>query len=243
MVAGQYSLLCLSIALAAVASAQDNTVLAGVYTSAQATRGQNVYKTQCLGCHKDDLTGINGPPLKGSTFLNQWREFPVEVLYKAIQDTMPMGRRGSLAPEEYLDLVTYILQQNEIPEGSKELTWDLLPKTLLVGKNGPQPVPTSSPVDVVGCLTQGPGGWYAASASEPKRTLNMWEISAEEFASAQKQALGRQAFFLQNLGDIEKFRAGDAVDAKIEVKGTLVRSAQGDRINTTAVRKISPDCE
>ena len=38
------------------------TVWQGVYTEAQAKRGQSEYTTHCANCHRDDLTGYNEHP-------------------------------------------------------------------------------------------------------------------------------------------------------------------------------------
>ncbi len=42
---------------------QAQSVTAGVYSGAQATRGQQVYKAECLACHGDTLGGVVGPAL------------------------------------------------------------------------------------------------------------------------------------------------------------------------------------
>src|SRR6266849_3436390 len=44
----------------------------GVYSPAQAVRGQQLYKAQCAGCHGNALEGTSGPPLAGDGFLGNW---------------------------------------------------------------------------------------------------------------------------------------------------------------------------
>ena len=44
----------------------------GVYTDAQAARGQAVYAARCASCHGDALNGAQGPPLKDDLFLSSW---------------------------------------------------------------------------------------------------------------------------------------------------------------------------
>src|SRR5688572_2329219 len=45
------------------------TVQDGVYTDAQAARGQALFTKECAGCHGAELQGAQGPPLKGEGFL------------------------------------------------------------------------------------------------------------------------------------------------------------------------------
>ena len=90
------------------------SVKAGVYTAAQAERGLALYKSQCASCHApnrftDDLfyTSFAGKPL--------WEMFDV------ISDTMPEDKPGSMKPEEYVDVMAYLLQLNRFPAGEVDL--------------------------------------------------------------------------------------------------------------------------
>ena len=102
----------------AVALAQEKkSVKAGVYTEAQAVRGQALFKTKCASCHApnyfaDDLFYMNfaGKPL--------WELFDV------ISDSMPEDNPGSLKKEEYADVIAYLLQLNKFPTGSADLPID-----------------------------------------------------------------------------------------------------------------------
>ncbi len=42
-----------------------HSVTEGVYSPAQATLGQQLYKAQCAACHGNSLEGTSGPPLTG----------------------------------------------------------------------------------------------------------------------------------------------------------------------------------
>src|SRR5262245_47121561 len=46
---------------------QSRTVTDRVYSDAQATRGQQLYKAQCVTCHGETLEGVVGPPLSGNS--------------------------------------------------------------------------------------------------------------------------------------------------------------------------------
>jgi len=100
------------VAPAPVAGAR--SVKAGVYTAAQADRGQALYRSKCASCHApnrftDDLfyTSFAGKPL--------WEMFDV------ISDTMPEDNPGSMKPEEYVDVMAYLLKLNNFPTGNTEL--------------------------------------------------------------------------------------------------------------------------
>ena len=43
-------------------AAQGKTTLDGMYTAAQAARGETIYKDSCVGCHGDDLSGGGQAP-------------------------------------------------------------------------------------------------------------------------------------------------------------------------------------
>lgn len=90
------------------------SVKAGVYTAVQADRGQALFRSKCASCHApnrftDDLfyTSFAGKPL--------WE------MYDVISDTMPEEDPGSMKPEEYVDVMAYLLKLNNFPTGPSEL--------------------------------------------------------------------------------------------------------------------------
>ena len=218
-------------------------MLKGVYTAAQAARGQAAYAESCARCHGANLESFSAPPLKGPQFMERWREFPLQVTYDIIANTMPFGAPSSLSEKTYLDITARILEANELPAGSTELTTAMLNATL-VGKNGPQPLPSSSPVETVGCMRLDVGnGWFVDGATEPARTLDPWELSSADIARAKQRAFGTQLFRLADLADGPKFNINSSVGTKIDVKGILVRQVGNPRINVTAIQSVAPSCD
>ena len=108
---------------AAGAAAQDErSVKDGVYSEAQARRGEVVYAEQCANCHGEGLEGIDmSPPLVGSTFSSNWNTLTVGDLFDRIRTTMPIDRPGTITPQQNADVIAYMLMANQYPAGSGEL--------------------------------------------------------------------------------------------------------------------------
>lgn len=220
------------------------TVLDGVYTAAQAERGKAAFATSCAVCHRADLGGFSGPPLKGQLFMDRWREFPTSVLYDLIRTTMPKDANAPLPEGTYLDIFSYLLRENEIPPGNTELKTAVLGQTLLVSKLGPQPLPTSAQVGVVGCLTLEVGtGWFLTSAGEPFRALDTFEFEPRELEDAKTAPLGPGLFRLQGITDLPNVDLKALENQKVEVKGILARQASAERVNVHGIRPAGTPCE
>lgn len=101
-----------------VVAGQQPTGSAPVYTAAQATAGRAAYQTNCASCHVADLGGRNeAPQLAGGDFISVWRNRTTKELFDYISMAMPPGG-PALSPEQYSNLVAYILQQNSAQPGA-----------------------------------------------------------------------------------------------------------------------------
>ena len=98
----------------------------GVYSTAQASRGQASYKAACASCHGETLEGSGAatPPLLGSDFAMNWAGQTVDDLFERIQTTMPADRPGKLSRAENADILAYILSVNKLPAGNTDLPSD-----------------------------------------------------------------------------------------------------------------------
>ena len=105
-----------------VQAQQAQLVSDGVYSAAQATRGQVIYKAQCAECHGNALEGTVGSPLTGDGFLSDWSARPLSALVDKIQKTMPFSAPGSLSRQQSTDLTAYMLQVGKFRAGGAELT-------------------------------------------------------------------------------------------------------------------------
>jgi len=109
---------------------QSRSVADGVYSSAQAARGLQVYQTQCAECHGAAMEGTSGPPLVGELFLSNWSARPLSGLVDRIQKTMPFSAPGSLTRLQSIDLAAAILQAVKFPAGQRELSDAALAETM-----------------------------------------------------------------------------------------------------------------
>jgi cytochrome c len=96
----------------------------GVYTDAQAARGERSYGRSCEQCHGADLSGdavMEIPALSLDSFMTSWSGKSVKDLFDTVKRSMPKDRPGSLGTSAYVDVVSYLLQANRFPSGSREL--------------------------------------------------------------------------------------------------------------------------
>ncbi|MBL8206799.1 MAG: PQQ-binding-like beta-propeller repeat protein [Blastocatellia bacterium] len=100
------------------------TQSSGLFTEAQAQRGQSLYAAKCASCHGASLEGGSASALSGSKFAAKWTGKSVDDLYFITRTQMPYGAGGTLSNKEYLDIVVYLLKGNGYTTGTRELTAD-----------------------------------------------------------------------------------------------------------------------
>jgi mono/diheme cytochrome c family protein len=96
------------------------STMAGVFTTAQASRGEETYMTICVGCHPAGT-------YTGKTFIVSWGNRALSDLFSIIKNTMPKVDPGMLSPEETSQVIAYILKSNGVPAGKTELPSELAP--------------------------------------------------------------------------------------------------------------------
>jgi mono/diheme cytochrome c family protein len=112
--------LCAVCILSVPVQAQANgptSTSAGVYSREQADRGQNVFMGMCKNCHTPEAYTT-------TAFTTKWNGKPLSELYTYIRDQMPKNEPGSLAAEEYADVLAYLLKLNRMPSGADDLPPD-----------------------------------------------------------------------------------------------------------------------
>lgn len=93
------------------------TTAAGVYTAAQAKRGEEVYYSICVSCHPK---GTYTAPV----FREKWNGHLVSELFSFVSTQMPKEQPGTLEPGDYADVIAYLLKINGAPVGKKDLPAD-----------------------------------------------------------------------------------------------------------------------
>jgi alcohol dehydrogenase (cytochrome c) len=95
------------------------------YTTAQAIRGKAAYVESCASCHGDTLDGGQfGDSLRGVLFRQRWGGKPAAALLASMSTTMPPDRPGRLGDDVYASLLAYLLQENGVRPGNRELPSD-----------------------------------------------------------------------------------------------------------------------
>src|ERR1051326_2871974 len=224
-------------------SAQQNaaakTVWDGVYSETQAKRGGEAYNATCSSCHRSDLSGLSGV-LRGNSFMDRWREDSLESLFNNIKSSMPRNNPGILKPETYLDIVSYILQQNSFPAGTDELQVDALKNIQGVGKGGAEPLPVGALAQTYGCVTAGPENtWMLTRATAATRTRNPDKSSDQDLKNASSAPAGTQTY---RLVDFAFYHPERHKDEKVEAKGFLVKEPS-DGLTLTSLTTVAATCQ
>ena len=90
---------------------------AGVYTAEQAERGRIMYAGLCRSCH-------SAASHAGTTFEKWWKGRTVADLFAYTSTQMPKNDPGSMNPDEYADVIAYVLKLNAMPTGARALAAD-----------------------------------------------------------------------------------------------------------------------
>ena len=104
-----------ALGLACLSAQDQRSVKSGVYTEAQAERGRSLYKTKCASCHAPSRFTDD------QLFLTPYAGKPLWEMYEVISDTMPEDDPGGMKPEEYADVIAFLLHLNGFATGAAEL--------------------------------------------------------------------------------------------------------------------------
>jgi S-disulfanyl-L-cysteine oxidoreductase SoxD len=104
---------------------QASSVWDGVYTEAQAKRGEALGAQHCSGCHGLDVnSGEPGPWMYGQDFAARYDSHTVEDLFRRL-NMMPPDNPGGLGPAAMADFAAFVLWANDFPAGTRELPSDV----------------------------------------------------------------------------------------------------------------------
>jgi len=96
----------------------------GYYSAAQAARGEALYEQYCMACHGAKLQGNPAAPLAGPVFQGRWADgqHTLDDLFYIVRTQMPYSAPGSLAKQQYVDVIAYVLKMNGYEAGETDLT-------------------------------------------------------------------------------------------------------------------------
>ena len=114
---------CLRVFVVAfVLMPQGRSTWDGVYSDAQARRGEAIYADRCATCHAPDLSGMDqAPALAGADFFTEWNDLSINDLFERTRISMPADKPGSLEPQQVADVLAFVLQKNGFPAGPADL--------------------------------------------------------------------------------------------------------------------------
>jgi mono/diheme cytochrome c family protein len=101
-------------------AAQGGTVWDGVFSDAQAARGEVLYAEQCQTCQVLEGAAV-APVLVGRLFLENWDGSTMAELAEVISTTMPPAAPGNLSPEDIAATLAYMLSMSGAPAGEADL--------------------------------------------------------------------------------------------------------------------------
>jgi mono/diheme cytochrome c family protein len=105
-----------------VVSAQEKSQWDGVYTEAQAQRGEPLYQQYCSSCHGPDMAGGEmAPGLAGGEFSSNWNDLTLGQLFERMRTSMPQNNPGSLSRQQNADILAFMMHKGSAPTGDAEL--------------------------------------------------------------------------------------------------------------------------
>ena len=108
----------------------DPATPATLYTETQAQRGAAVYAQSCAMCHGDRMQGKSAPPIAGAAFLKKAKVlgWSIADLRNVIVSTMPRSNPGSLSPQDYANVIAYLLAADCYPAGKQKFPTAVTPQ-------------------------------------------------------------------------------------------------------------------
>jgi mono/diheme cytochrome c family protein len=98
---------------------------APTFDRAQVAHGKSLYASACAKCHGANLQGVNAPALRGPAFAPAANaHLTIGGIYGYMETNMPADRPGKLKPEDYADIMAFLLNSNGYGAGTTKLTPD-----------------------------------------------------------------------------------------------------------------------
>jgi cytochrome c5 len=208
------------------------TVWDGIYTDAQAERGQLAFNQSCTNCHTLEATGTRRP-VTGDKFWEAWTQKTAADLLTWVSTNMPNGNGGSLSAPTYRDLVALILRANGFPAGTTELAPEAIVDVQIIPKDGPGELPGNTLVRIVGCLAKNGNDWVLTTATTPER-VEKTGVGPEDAT----RPLGDRTMTLKFV----LTRLDANMGKRMSVSGILIGPGGRDGVNVTTVSRVADAC-
>jgi mono/diheme cytochrome c family protein len=235
------AVLCAATTFSAVLRAQATpfgpSVWDGVFSTAQADRGRNLFSEHCASCHGGRLEGGEGPSLVGDKFWSDWKESTVGALLSYVSKNMPFDGdggtpAGSLPANTYSDIVAHILNSNGFPSGTTDLSATTAVGIQIITREGPGELPASTLARVVGCLEKVGSTFQLVRGSRPVR-------AGSGLPPANTVALSDRTVPLKFLVlPLDRY-----VGQKMAATGLLLGEGGRDGMNVETVVPVSQQCQ
>jgi len=211
---------------------QPRTVWDGIYTDAQAERGQFAFNQSCTNCHTLEATGTRRP-VTGDKFWEAWTQKTPADLLTWVSTNMPNGNGGSLPAPTYRDLVALILRANGFPPGTTELAPETIVGVQIIPKDGPGELPGNTLVRIVGCLAKNGNDWVLTTATTPER-VEKTGVGPEDAT----RSLGDRTMTLKFV----LTRLDPNIGKRMSVSGILIGPGGRDGLNVTTISRVADVC-
>jgi polar amino acid transport system substrate-binding protein len=95
------------------------------FDRAQVAHGKTLYSSSCAKCHGPDLQGLNAPALRGPAFAPAANaKLTIGGVYGYMTNNMPADRPGKMKPQDYADIMAFLLYSNGYRASTAKLTDD-----------------------------------------------------------------------------------------------------------------------
>ena len=106
-----------SLSAGAPAAQDPKSILDRIYSETQAQRGEQQFKTSCSSCHTPSM-------FTGGAFAERWNGQTIGSVFEWVSVNMPENDPGGLKPQQYADILAFVLGINGYPVGTDDLPAD-----------------------------------------------------------------------------------------------------------------------
>jgi cytochrome c len=96
------------------------------FDHAQIEHGKRLYASACAKCHGASLQGVTAPALTGPAFAPASNShLTIGGIFGYMSTNMPADRPGKLKPQDYADIMAFLLYSNGYRPKTEKLTVDV----------------------------------------------------------------------------------------------------------------------